>query len=325
MVFDRNLSDVYTSFDGLSKLKVQAKNDSPAALEKVARQFEALFLQMMLKNMREASPGDGLFDSDSSLFYRDMHDKQMAINLSQDSKIGLADMIVKQLGGKEPQNAVQLTGKQLDDYRQQAFYSTPKVSVQTSIDADSDQTGVERTVSGELQKSKTSTQFVNDMLPIARRAAEELGVHPGILVAQAALESGWGQRLIHHGDGRSSHNLFGIKADRRWDGDVASVKTLEFRQGVARKERANFRAYEDFSDSFGDYVRFIKTNPRYQSALAHASDPQRYMQELQKAGYATDPSYADKVLKIFNQNGLQDVPNGYLNSSLETDTLDSLL
>ncbi len=325
MVFDKNVSDVYASFDGLAKLKVQAKKDSPAALENVAKQFEALFLQMMLKNMREAGPGDGLFDSDSSLFYRDMHDKQLALNLSQDSKIGLADMIVKQLGGKEQQNEIQLNGKQLDDYRHQALYSTHKAPPKVQSSSVPEKTGHGTVPSREAGGSKSAMGFVNDMIPIARRAARELGVHPGILVAQAALESGWGQRLIHRSDGRSSHNLFGIKADRRWDGEVASVKTVEFRQGVARKERANFRAYQDFSDSFGDYVRFIKSNPRYQSALAHASDPQRYMQELQKAGYATDPSYADKVLKIFNQNGLQDLSNGYLNSSLGIDKLNSIL
>ncbi len=325
MVFDKNISDVYASFDGLAKLKVQAKKESPETLGKVAEQFEALFLQMMLKNMRAASGGDQLLDSDSSLFYRDMYDKQLALNLSKSSTIGLADLIVKQLGGKASVEPAQLNGKQLDDYRFHPVGPTHGVSLQIQQAPEIDQVKNRTIADRQLSSRQSTRKFVNDMLPIARSAAEQLGVHPGILVAQAALESGWGQRLIQHDDGRNSHNLFGIKADGRWDGAIASVATLEYRQGVALKERADFRAYEDFSQSFNDYVHFIKSNPRYQDALANADDPQRYMQELQKAGYATDPLYAKKVMKIFDQHGLNTVSDRQLDPSSENHRLNSLL
>lgn len=325
MVVDKNISDVYASFDGLAKLKVQAKKESPETLAKVAKQFEALFLQMLLKNMRAASSGDQLFDSDSSLFYRDMYDKQLALDLSKNSKIGLADLIVKQLGGDPSNSPAQVHGKQLEDYRSQPVRAINSVILKQQLDPEIAPAGNRSRVGRELDSNRSTREFVNEMAPIARRAAEKLGVHPGILVAQAALESGWGQRLVEHDDGRSSHNLFGIKADRRWSGKTASVSTLEFRHGVAVKERADFRAYEDFSESFNDYVQFIKSNPRYQAALANADDPQRYMQELQKAGYATDPLYAKKVMKIFDQHGLNAVSDHQLHFSSENHRLNSLL
>ncbi len=301
-------TDVYTSFDGLAKLKVQARKDSPQALQSVAKQFEAIFLQMALKSMREASSGDSLFDNDSSLFYREMYDKQLALHLSNNSRIGLADMIVKQLGGAESTGPAGLNGKAIKEYRLHPVFNTPK-ALDTELPGDDNEFGLPALISRDEPRADTKSnspkKFVETLIPFANQAAQELKVHPGILLAQAALESGWGKKTIAHADGSSTHNLFGIKADQRWDGQKAAVMTLEYDQGIGHKQPANFRAYDNFSDAFQDYVRFIKSNPRYQQALVHADDPRRYIQELQKAGYATDPVYAQKVIEIFDQQGLE--------------------
>ena len=140
-------------------------------------------------------------------------------------------------------------------------------------------------------------------MPLAEKAAGMLGVSPSVLLAQAALETGWGKFVTRDtASGKSSFNLFNIKADSRWQGDAVQVQTLEYRGGVPEKEQARFRAYEDYADSFNDYVEFLQTNPRYQQALEQAEDPGRFVRELHAAGYATDPEYATKIERIFNSD-----------------------
>jgi flagellar protein FlgJ len=151
--------------------------------------------------------------------------------------------------------------------------------------------------------------FVRSVLPAARQAARQLGIEPLALVAQAALETGWGQRMFKAADGRESFNLFGIKAQGEWQGDVAVVDTLEYRQGIARQEKAKFRVYEDVQASLQDYVDFIRQQPRYQDAVAVSHDTANYFQQLQAAGYATDPNYAQKILQVMNGSVLKEVRN----------------
>jgi flagellar protein FlgJ len=146
--------------------------------------------------------------------------------------------------------------------------------------------------------------FVQSVWPHAQQAARELGVDPKVLVAQAALETGWGQSIMQHADGSSSHNLFGIKASSGWQGRQVTVPTLEYSNGIAVRTRASFRSYGSFADSFSDYVDFLKSNPRYSQALAQAGDPQRFASALQNAGYATDPAYARKISAIVNGDTL---------------------
>jgi flagellar protein FlgJ len=141
--------------------------------------------------------------------------------------------------------------------------------------------------------------FIEQLYPAAQQAAEELGIDPKALLAQAAIETGWGQHMIHNTSGQNSHNLFGIKADRRWQGDRALVDTIEFEQGVAATKKAPFRMYDSFADSMQDYVGFIQQNPRYEDAVKQTQSPEHYFSELQKAGYATDPNYANKVIAVF--------------------------
>ena len=148
-------------------------------------------------------------------------------------------------------------------------------------------------------------EFTHHILPYAEKAAKELGVSPLVLVSQAALETGWGKAVTQHKNGSSSFNLFNIKADKRWDGDRVIKSTLEYDNGLAKHEKASFRAYDSYSDSFDDYVDFLRTNSRYDNVLRHQGNDQSYIKDLHKAGYATDPNYADKVLNILKRDSMQ--------------------
>jgi len=151
----------------------------------------------------------------------------------------------------------------------------------------------------------TPENFVNHLWPLAEKSAIKLGVAPEVLLAQAALETGWGQSIIKQGS-QSSHNLFNIKADPRWDGDKVEKLSLEYEKGIAVSKKSFFRAYDDLQKSFDDYVDFIQNNPRYQKALDAAENPERYLHEIHRAGYATDPKYADKIIRIMHRMNLKD-------------------
>ena len=261
---------IYTDFDGLTRLKAEASEQTPESKKEVARQFEALFIQIMLKSMRDASQLSESTDGDQTRFYQDMYDKQIALDLASGSGIGLAAVIERQLGGDVA--ASPSSAKLFSDPVEQHW------------------------------KPDNQQAFIKDLWPFASKAARELGVEPEVLIAQSALETGWGQKVITDEHGLSSLNLFGIKADGRWQGDHATVTTLEFRDGVAQQERASFRSYPSRDDSMSDYVDFIKNGSRYASALANASDAGSYLNALQQAGYATDPAYAQKISGIMSDD-----------------------
>ncbi len=298
---------VYTDFQGLAKLRTAAQKDSGDALEETAQQFEAVMMQMMLKSMRQASSGEEMMDSDQSLFYRDMYDQQIAIHLAKSGGLGLADVIKRQLGGAGSQ-VEPGSGKGLEAYRQQAIRAVP-VSIKPS--AASPLVASAASPANTSQQAKIANlksepeldspeAFLHHLWPLAQKAAGKLGQDPHALIAQAALETGWGRHVTRHADGTSSHNLFNIKADHRWSGDKVAVDTLEYEQGTVVKKRANFRAYDSFADSFNDYVEFLRASPRYEAALNCSGDGGTYLSELQKAGYATDPKYATKITSIMN-------------------------
>lgn len=292
-------ANVYTDFSGLAELKNKAREESPDALKEVAKQFESVFVNMVLKSMRDAKLSEGLLDSDQSKFYRDMYDQQLAVHLSGDPGIGLADLIVKQLDQNKSGDAEKMV---LDDYLNSPVRSIqPKLRPVGMLTETSGRTGRLKSdiKIDDHQPIQSSEQFVRRLHRYAEQAAAELGVEPKVILAQAALETGWGKAIISNRDGSSSHNLFNIKAGSSWPGKQTTVATLEFDQGVAKKQMAGFRAYDSFQDSFDDYVRLVKNNPRYSQALKHAEEPERYMLELQRAGYATDPHYADKVMRIY--------------------------
>lgn len=289
-------ASLVTDFAGLASLKARARQDRKDATDEVARQFEALFVQMMMKGMRQASFGGGLLDSQQSLFYRDLYDQQLSTHLAGAGGIGLADTIRRQLGGEA---APVLAGRGAAGYRAAptaaARGAVPQVVAADPVTEALDQPPLQ----GE------PVAFLRALWPAAELAAAELGLDPEALLAQAALETGWGRHVMQRGDGASSHNLFGIKADGRWDGDRVRKTTLEYKDGVALKTRADFRAYDSYDAAFADYVRFVKDNPRYRDAVAATADPKAYFRELQQAGYATDPAYANKIAAILDSPALR--------------------
>lgn len=297
--------DVYTDLNSLDRLRKQAQDNPDKTLKTVAQQFESLFMQMVLKSMRDASFGNPLFDSSQSRFYQDMFDKQLSLNLSQGRGIGMTEMLERQLHSSLHPSAKSM---QAPADNPPAKDSGHKLSmpVLNSVSVVYQKTAVRPATDKNTSTSFSSPQdFVKQLMPLAQKAADKLGVKAEVLLAQAALETGWGQHISRHADGSSSHNLFNIKAGNSWDGDRVGVRTLEYRNGLARHERAAFRAYDNYADSFSDYVDFLKSGPRYQSALEQAGDPKTFIRELHGAGYATDPDYADKVIDIMQRPMLQ--------------------
>ena len=280
----------YLDTSALNDIKLKAKSDSKEALKSVASEFETVFLKMMLKSMRDASFGNPLLDSDSAKFYRDMHDDQLAMDLSKSGGIGLASTLVKQLERYLPQEAKE---------------KTEDASVDSVKNVDSVKT---KSVSSQSSQApiKTPSEFVEQLMPHAEKAAQEIGVTPNVLLAQAALETGWGKYVIQQKNGESSHNLFNIKADKRWDGKNASISTVEFLGNKPQSQQASFRVYDSYEDSFKDYVKFLKDSPRYSHALENAHSPEVFTNSLQAAGYATDPLYAKKIQRILGDRPMND-------------------
>jgi len=285
-------SAVFNDLSGLASLKARSnRGDEEGALKETAKQFEAIFLNMMLKQMRESSFGDPLFDSDAGDSYRAMFDQQLALNLSESGSLGIAKLIESQLGGKTSAQALD-TQNPFKSFR----FVAPEINNNTQfLKLESSQK-----LSAEIGTSKFSSadDFVKSVWPYAEKAAQQLGIPTETLVSQAALETGWGKFMMNSTDGKPSYNLFGIKADSRWDGEVVSVQTTEYRDGVVQKERANFRAYDSLQQGFEDYVSFIKSSPRYSDALNSRGNAVEYLNNLQQGGYATDPAYANKIQGI---------------------------
>lgn len=255
----------------LVSLERRAAGGSPDAIDAAAAHFEALFLGIVLDSMRSAKLGDGLGDSGEMDMFQQMFDRQVAQEVAGGRGFGLARMLAEQLRrlpGLEPVGAPTLPD------------SAPGAG---------------------SRPAGSPADFVREALPHAERAARALGVSPEALVAQAALESGWGGRVPRHADGGSSFNVFGIKAGTSWQGARVTARTLEFEGGALREKKAEFRAYPDLAAAFDDYARLITNDPRYAGARAGAGDPSRYFAELQSAGYATDPAYAAKAVEVLDR------------------------
>ena len=279
-------ASVYTDFQGLTQLQGDAKTDPSGALNKVAKQFEAVFIEMMLKSMREANTSDGMFNSDQMKTYQELFDKQISLNLSDQHAMGIADMLVKQLSGVVGHPAPPVGGG----------VANGQPAGNTQEGAAISGTSGAKGAAGQAFVDKVS--FLQTIWPDAQRSAAQIGVDPSVLAAQAALESNWGNGVSASADGRSSYNLFGIKADASWTGPRVTVPTLEYKGGRLVQETAPFRAYGSYAESFADYTRFLESNPRYRDALAKTGDAGEFVAGLQQAGYATDPKYSDKVLSI---------------------------
>lgn len=255
----------------LNRLKLQAGQNTPAAIKETAKQFEALFMRELLKSMREATMKSGLMDSPQENLGNDLLDQQFAVQMAGQPG-GLAEVIAKQL--------MQQMGL--------ADKATAPVKPEGSTSA------------APVQAPSAARSFVQQHAAAAQQVERSSGLPASYLLGQAGHESGWGKREINLADGSTSHNLFGIKAGGDWKGKVAEVTTTEYVDGVPKKTVARFRAYDSYADSFRDFAQLIGNSPRYAQARQQTGSVQGWTTGLQEAGYATDPDYAAKLSRAIN-------------------------
>ncbi|SHG44402.1 flagellar assembly peptidoglycan hydrolase FlgJ [Massilia sp. CF038] len=281
---------------GMSELKQSAKAGSPDALKGAATQFEAMFINMMMKSMRDATPQDGMLDNQQTKMFTGMLDQQMSQKMATRG-VGLADMLIRQLSAQAQSQAI---GAQAGtDGAARATAEAAALIGPSGLQAAPPETG--RAASGRIQAPHVK-EFQDKLASHAAEAESATGIPAKFMLGQAALETGWGKRQIRNADGSNSHNLFGIKAGPGWTGKVATAVTTEYVNGVPRTKVEKFRAYDTPADSFKDYAKLITNNPRYEKVLAHAGDASKFAHGLQRAGYATDPLYAAKLSRIIHNN-----------------------
>ncbi|MDY0971145.1 flagellar assembly peptidoglycan hydrolase FlgJ [Siccibacter turicensis] len=278
----------------LNDLKSQAGKDPQGNLKQVARQVEGMFVQMMLKSMREALPKDGMFSSDQTRLYTSMYDQQIAQHMTAGKGLGLADQMVKQMGG-EVQAPVEDTAQVPMKFPLETVTSYQNQTLTQMV-----RSAVPKPPSSDEPLSGDSKDFLAQLALPARLASQQSGIPHHLILAQAALESGWGQRQIKTESGEPSFNLFGVKASGSWKGPVTEITTTEFENGEAKKVKAKFRVYGSYLEALSDYVGLLTRNPRY-AAVTTAATPEQGAQALQSAGYATDPNYARKLNGMIQQ------------------------
>ena len=287
---------------GLDELRQTVRSNSPESLKAAATQFEALFMSMMLKSMRQAGGQDGMFDSEQSRMYTSMLDQQLSQKMASRG-IGLADAMVRQMSNNA-MNQVLQSGDTLPN--QVGGLAGVEHYLQQQRIASSSAVASPPNVSDATFNNHTSPRHVQEFsqkLGIhAEIASQMTGIPAKFMLGQAALESGWGKREIKALDGSTSHNVFGIKASSHWNGRSVDAMTTEYVNGVAYQKIEKFRAYDNYADAFKDYAKLLTDNPRYQHVIQNAGDASQFAQELQKAGYATDPHYAEKLTRIIKQS-----------------------
>ncbi len=288
-------------------LRVKLKQDPQGGLKQAAQQFEGMLVQMMLKSMRDATPQDGLLDNDQTRFFTSIMDQQLAQNLSARGTIGFAKLIEQQLGRNLAAGAPVDPASSLDELQSGLLQRQPANSATLPSG------GAERVRHGVSAAGKESAsspasagtnEFVNRVWPHAVKAADAIGVPAQFLVAQSALESGWGKSEMRAADGSPSYNLFGVKAGRNWRGPTVDAQTTEYVNGVAQTSNEKFRVYGSYSESFNDYANLLRSNSRFSGVLGQR-DGTQFARSLQQSGYATDPLYADKLNRIINGNTLR--------------------
>jgi flagellar protein FlgJ len=282
-------ANTYSDPNGLAALKKDP--NSPAALHAVAQQVDALFLQMMLKSMRDANAAAGEGDSNEMGLYQDMFDKQIALTMSQHQDLGLGSLLTRQIAARAAAGAAPPAPS--DDHAAPRPVAAPSSAAPPA------------TAAPPTSMTQSAGEFVDQVLPSIRTAAEALGLNPLVLLAQAALETGWGKRMARTADGNPSLNLFGIKADDTWLGARAAANTLEYADGVATQRPAAFRAYGSIEESVNDFAHLLKNSPRYRHAAAAGPDAQAYVDGIGRSGYATDPEYAAKLNDILHGSTLR--------------------
>jgi flagellar protein FlgJ len=356
------VQDNYLDINSLDSVKAMGRAKDPQALKEVSKKFEGMFVQQMLKTMREAndvfSEGN-YFDSSTTRFHRDMLDQQMVLNMTSGRGIGLADHFYSQMMQSygttmnKPEDGAAMDGSLPEAVAYRSANAIKNGAADTSNvyanDLDSlnawvmdfmrmtdnvdeskmaSETGQLSNVHSPLNHayipamlakpqfasvrgshkasvSESQENFVSMLRPHAEKAAAELEINPDVLIAQVALETGWGKHVIHDHKGENSFNLFNIKANSGWQGGKVNVTTLEYRDGIAANEKADFRKYTNYAESFSDYVRLMKNSPRYQQALESGKNSSAYAEALQSAGYATDPLYAKKIKSLLNSDAIR--------------------
>ncbi len=262
--------------NSLAALRARASADPKAAVREVAKQFEALFMQELMKSMRAATLSSGMLDNEGSKLGNDMLDQQFATQMTG-LPGGLSEAITRQL-----ERQMGLSPGPIPP--------PPAASTAAALGLDRPARIPDRSAAG----------FVQQHTAAAQSAEAQTGIPAAFMIGQAAHETGWGRREIRHADGSPSFNLFGIKAGAEWKGPVAETLTTEVLNGQAVKTVARFRAYASYAESFADYARLMKDSPRYQQVLREGRDAAGFAEGLQRAGYATDPDYADKLTRVIN-------------------------
>ncbi|MBK9019715.1 MAG: flagellar assembly peptidoglycan hydrolase FlgJ [Sulfuritalea sp.] len=298
----------------LANLKRQAKSGDPAANKAVAKQFEALFLQMVLKSMREATPREGLLDSEAGRLYESLLDQQLSLNLGGGKRgLGLAEMIEAQMNRQNAPLPTASEGLPLQR-PPRAFPLPEQKAMPLRIEAVIDPLSAAGIAVSPAPTSATEVtpvqrKFVDRLLPAALAAERSTGIPAHFMMAQAALETGWGRHEPVRPDGSSSFNIFGIKAGAGWSGPTVEASTTEVVAGLAQTRVERFRAYASYEQSFNDYARLLQDNPRYAAVLG-VREPDRFARGLQAAGYATDPQYASKLERIIGGPALRQAMTG---------------
>jgi flagellar protein FlgJ len=305
---DKISSSTYVDFQGLNNLQHKASIDPAAAKKEVAEQFESLMVQMLMKSMRDANQAlTANSDSDEqSAMYHDLFDKQLSLVIAH-SGTGLAEMIEASLDKSQAMTASNNSSntEQMPLVPQGLRPIADAIKPTNLVEKGSANTNAN--LEEQPAYFDSTSDFVKTLWASAKEAAAILGADPKFLIAQAALETNWGKNILSMVTGKSTYNLFNIKADKSWEAPSTQINAIEYEDGVMTKSPSKFRAYESYKDSFKDYVQFLKNNSRYQEALKYASDPREFAQQLQKASYATDTNYSNKIMQIYSSKRLNDL------------------
>ena len=284
----------------LGALRYAAKSDPAHSMQAVAKQFESMFMSILMKSMRSTTQGGGFFDNEQTRLYTEMMDQQVAQKIATTGKgLGLADMLLTQMKRNTSAASETPDGQPIPLRREPVAIPLKREAAAIPLKSTLPGSDMIPLVNSMVETKGVATPkaFVAAVWPHAVETAQDLGVSPQALLAQAALESGWGKREIRLADNSTSHNLFGIKAGPEWHGKVAETRTTEYVNGVAQTQVARFRAYDSYQDAFRDYADLLKGSPRYAGVL-QANDANQFAVALQQAGYATDPAYATKLSRV---------------------------
>ena len=285
---------------GFDSLRAKVAASPQQGVQMAAKQFDASFITMMLKSMRDATPQDGPLDSRDGAQFTSMMDEQMAQQMSNKG-IGVADAMLKQLMN----NSGMQTGE-AGDGNNAALNALAKAYGNAQANGSlASGVGYSRNsaLTPPLHGDGTThvDAFVDKLAASAQAASETTGVPARFIIGQAALESGWGKREILKANGETSHNVFGIKATKDWTGKTVSTVTTEYRNGRPERVVEKFRAYDSYDEAMADYAQMLKGNPRYAQVLNGSHDAAGFAVGMQRAGYATDPHYAKKLMSIMSR------------------------